>query len=72
MSPRRPEIAARWLVDCKDTHGNQIKVGAGTTSTGDVVPICPSGHQPVLNIQQAYDVIDAFRQAAQDAATRDG
>lgn len=66
------EIAARWLVDCKDIRGNPIKVGAGSTTDGTVVPICPSGHVPVLNLQQTFELIDAFRQAAQDAATRDG
>jgi len=68
--PFRREITASWLVDCKDTRGNPIKVGAGATTDGTVVPIFPSGHQAELNLQQAFEVIDAFRNAAQEAAQR--
>lgn len=68
----RSEFASRFLVDCRDARGNKIKVGAAVTRDGEVIPLCPSGHIPVLNIEQTYELIDAFRLAAQDAAIRSG
>lgn len=70
--PAQPEIPFRELVDCRDARGNKIKVGAGSTRGGRVVLIFPSGHTPVLNQQQATELVDKLRRVIQDAATRTG
>jgi hypothetical protein len=67
-----PEIPFRELVECLDAKGNKIKVGAGATRGGRVVLLYPSGHVPVLNQQQATELVDKLRRVIQDAATRAG
>lgn len=70
--PTDPEIPFRELVDCRDARGNPIKVGAGATRSGEVVLLYPSGHIPILNTQQATELVSKLRTVIQDAAQRDG
>lgn len=70
--PTDPEIPFRELVDCRDARGNLIKVGAGATSGGEVVLLYPSGHVPILNTQQATELVAKLRLVIQDAAQRAG
>lgn len=70
--PAQPEIPFRELVECRDAKGNQIKVGAGATRGGRVVLLFPSGHVPILNTQQATELLSKLRRVIQDAARRAG
>jgi len=69
--PADREIPFRKLVECRDTRGNQIKVGAGSTPDGRVILLYPPGRIPVLNQQQAAELVDKLRNVIQDAAQRD-
>jgi len=66
------EIPFREILDCRDTKGNKIQIAAGSTRDGRVVLLNPSGHIPVLNLQQATEFVDKLRHVIQDAAQRDG
>ncbi|MFJ5984372.1 hypothetical protein [Lentzea sp. NPDC092896] len=46
-------------------------MGAGSTQDGRIVLLNPSGHIPILNAQQATELVDKLRRVIQDAATRD-
>jgi len=67
---RTPEVIQSHLIDCTDTAGRRIRIGAGATEDGGVLVMVPMGRDPHLNQAQALALITAVRRAVSDAARR--
>lgn len=67
---RTPEVIQSHLIDCTDTAGRRIRIGAGATEDGGVLVMVPDGTDPHLNQHQALALIKAVRRAVSDAARR--
>ena len=65
-----PEILASHLIDCHDTEGRPVRVGAGATNDGRVILLMPAAGTPQLNQDQALAFGQCVRRAISDAATQ--